>query len=582
VSESERNRLRSSLWFEGFDLHAFCHRGWTRHNGFSDEALHGRPIVGVCNMWSELVGCNVHLRGLAESVKRGVLQAGGLPMEFPVMTPGDTLQKPAAMMYRNLAAMDVEESIRSNPLDAVVLLAGCDKTVPASVMGALSADVPFVLVTSGPALPGFWRGQRVGSGTAYWKFSDLARLGELSEEEYLEAETAVNRSHGTCMDMGTASTMASVCEALGITLPGCAAIPAVDVRRSVLAERSGRRAVELALEGSRPSSFVLRESFENAVRVLEAIGGSTNAIIHLTAMAGRLGIDLGLTDFHAAAGTPVLVNVEPTGTYLMEDFFQAGGVPAVIHELLPLLHGEMQTVNGRTLAENAATHSLDADVIRPLDKPLQPDGAHAILWGSLAPRGAVIKCSAASASLLHHRGPAVVFEDVHDLNRRIDDPDLDASAESVFVLKNGGPKGAPGFPEFGTIPIPAKLLRQGVTDVVRISDSRISGTSFGTLVVHVAPEAAVGGPIGVVQNGDPIVLDVPANRLELEIDERELARRRERFEPPAAQYTRGYGALYLERVLQAPEGADFDFLRNPNEERPSLEPLLLMHGWTSL
>jgi dihydroxyacid dehydratase/phosphogluconate dehydratase len=430
--------------------------------------------------------------------------------------------------------------------------------------------------------PGFWRGERIGSGAAYWKLSDLARLGELSEEEYLEAEVAVNRSHGTCMDMGTASTIASVCEALGVTLPGCAAIPAVDVRRSVLAERSGRRAVELACEGLRPSSFVTRESFENAIRVLEAIGGSTKAIIHLIALAGRLGIGLALSDFDDAAGTPVLVNVEPTGSFLMEDFFQAGGVPALLHELLPILHGEAQTANGRTLAENATSRPASSDVIRPLDDPLQAQGAHGILWGSLAPTGAVVKRSAASPGLLRHRGPAIVFEDVYDLKERIDAPDLDVSEDSVLVLKNGGPKGAPGFPELGTIPIPAKLLRKGVSDLVRISDSRISGTSFGTLVVHVAPEAAAGGPIGLVRDGDPIVLDVFESRLDLEVDERELARRREDFRPPAPQYRRGYGALYLEHVLQAPEGADFDFLRNPDGERPSLEPLLLMRGWTSL
>jgi dihydroxy-acid dehydratase len=578
-----QSKLRSALWFEGADLHSFCHRAWLRHDGFSDEALRGRPVIGISNMWSELVGCNVHLRGLAEAVKRGVLQAGGLPLEFPVMTPGDALQKPAAMMYRNLASMDVEESIRSNPLDAVVLLAGCDKSVPASVMGAMSADIPFVMVTGGPALPGFWRGQRVGSGTGYWKFADMARLGQISPEEYLEAETATNRSQGHCMDMGTASTMASVCEALGITLPGCAAIPAVDVRRSVLAERSGRRAVELALEGRRPSSLVTRESFENAIQVLEAIAGSTNAIIHLIAIAGRLGIELTLEDFRAVADTPVLANIEPTGAYLMEDFFQAGGVQAVVRELLPRLHGDAMTVNGRTVAENAArASSTNPDVVRPVADALQPRSAHAILYGSLAPDGAVIKRSAASPDLLRHRGPALVFQDIHDLAGRIDEPGLDVTADSVLVLRNGGPKGAPGFPEFGTLPIPEKLLRQGITDVVRISDSRISGTSFGTLVVHVAPESAVGGPIALVETGDPIVLDVEENRLDLDIEPSELERRRQAWEPPEAAYRRGYGSLFLERVLQAPQGADFDFLRNPEGERPDPVPLLLMHGWVSL
>ncbi len=391
--------LRSKLWFEGFDLHGFCHRAWIRQNGFSDEALRSRPVVGICNMWSELVGCNVHLRGLAESVKRGVLQAGGLPLEFPVMTPGDALQKPAAMMYRNLASMDVEEAIRSNPLDAVVLLAGCDKTVPAIVMGAASADVPAILVTGGPALPGFWRGQRVGSGTGYWRFADLARLGELTEEEYLDAEAATNRSHGHCMDMGTASTMASVCEALGLTLPGAAAIPAVDSRRSVLAERSGRRAVEMAqADGPRPSEILTRDAFENAITVLEAIAGSTNALVHLIAIAGRVGVDLRLDDFNRISKTtPVLANIEPTGAYLMEDFFNAGGVPAVGRELLGHLHTEARTVNGRTLGDNVRSAlSQDADVIRPLENPLHGQGAHVVVRGSLAPEGAVVKRSAAS------------------------------------------------------------------------------------------------------------------------------------------------------------------------------------------
>ena len=575
--------LRSRRWFDGFDLHGYSHRGWLRHNGFSDEALRGRPVIGICNMWSELVGCNVHLRGLAAAVKRGVLQAGGLPLEFPVMTPGDALQKPAAMMYRNLASMDVEETIRSNPLDAVVLLAGCDKSGPAALMGAASADVPCIMVTGGPAQPGYFRGKRVGSGNGYWKFADAARLGDLTPEEYLEAEASTNRTQGHCMDMGTASTMASMSEALGMTLPGGAATPAVDVRRAVLAERSGRRAVELANEGLRPSSILTREAFENAIRVLEALAGSTNALIHLIAIAGRVGVRLTLEDFQAAEGIPVLANIEPTGSYLMEDFYFAGGVQAVINELLPHLHGDAPTVNGRTIAQNAAeSPSSNPDVIRPLNSPLQPRSSHVVLRGSLAPRGAVIKRSAASAHLLRHRGPALVFEDIYDLAARVDDPDLDISKDSVMILRNGGPIGAPGFPEFGTMPIPAKLLREGVEDIVRISDSRISGTSFGTLVVHVAPESAVGGPIGLVQTGDPIVLDVEENRLDIDIGADELARRQAAFQPPEPAYERGYGALFLERVLQAPDGADFDFLRNLDGKKPDLVPLLLMSGWVSL
>lgn len=577
------SKLRSSLWFDGYDLHGYSHRGWLRHDGFSDEALRGRPVIGICNMWSELVGCNVHLRGLAQAVKRGVLQEGGLPLEFSVMTPGDALQKPAAMMYRNLASMEVEETVRSNPLDAVVLLAGCDKSVPASLMGAASADVPCIMVTGGPALPGHWRGQRVGSGSGYWKFADAARLGELTPEEYLEAEASTNRSQGHCMDMGTASTMASLTEALGMSLPGSAAIPAVDVRRSVAAERSGRRAVQLALEDLRPSTILTRAAFENAIRVLEAIAGSTNALIHLIALAGRVGVELRLDDFARAADTPVLVNVEPTGSYLMEDFFFAGGVQSVIHELLPLLHRDVITVSGKTLAENAdSAKTTNPDVIRPLDQPLQSQSAHVVLRGSLAPDGAVIKRSAASEHLLRHRGRAVVFEDIYDLGARIDDPDLDVDESSILVLKNGGPKGAPGFPEFGTLPLPEKLLRRGVTDIVRISDSRISGTTYGTIVCHVAPESAVGGPLALVETGDEIVLDAPEGRLDLEVEPAELDRRRQRLRPFQPAYRRGYGALFLDHVLQAPEGADFGFLRNPDGERPELVPLLLMHGWVSL
>jgi dihydroxy-acid dehydratase len=575
--------LRSSAWFDGYDLHGYCHRGWLRQDGFSDEALRGRPVIGICNMWSELVGCNVHLRGLAAAVKRGVLQAGGMPFEFAVMTPGEALQKPSSMMYRNLAAMEIEETIVSNPLDAVVILAGCDKTTPAGLLGAASADVPAIVVTGGPALPGFWRGQRLGSGSGYWRVGNLARIGDLTDEEYLDAETSIQRSHGHCMDMGTASTMACMCEALGMALPGSAAIPAVDVRRSVVAERSGRRAVDLAREDLRPSRILTPDAFANAIHVLEAIGGSTNAIIHLTALAGRVGIRLTLDDFAAAASTPVLANVEPTGEYLMEDFFLAGGVQAVIHELLPLLAGDAPTVAGATLGElGAGARSLNPDVIRTLDSPVYGESAHVILRGSLAPDGAVLKRSAASPQLLEHRGPAVVFRDIHELSARIDDPDLEISEESVLILQRGGPRGAPGFPEFGTLPLPERLLKRGVTDLVRISDSRISGTTFGTIVCHVAPEAAVGGPIGLVETGDIVELDVANGRLDVDVSDAELAHRAAQALPPERQYRRGYGALFLDHVLQAPEGADFDFLQNLDGVPADRMPLLLMHGWTSL
>jgi dihydroxy-acid dehydratase len=578
-----RNGLRSSVWFDGYDLHGYSHRAWLRQNGFSEEALRGRPVIGVCNMWSELVGCNVHLRGLAESVKRGVLQAGGMPFEFSVMTPGEALQKPSSMMFRNLAAMEVEETITSNPLDAVVLLAGCDKTTPAALLGAASADVPAIIVTGGPALPGYWRGRRVGTGTGYWRVGEAARLGELSSREYLEAEASINRSPGHCMDMGTASSMACVCEALGMALPGSAAVPAVDVRRSVLAERSGRRAVEMATEDLRPSRILTPSAFSNAIQVLEAIGGSTNGIVHLIALAGRVGVPVTLDDFAAAAATPVLADVEPTGKYLMEDFFLAGGARALMRELLPLLDGEALTVTGRTLRQEVGdAQTMDTDVIRPLNEPVFASSAHVILRGSLAPDGAVLKRSAASPHLLRHRGPAVVFKDIHELSARIDDPDLPVTPESVLVLQSGGPKGAPGFPEFGTLPIPSKLLKQGVSDMLRISDSRISGTTFGTIVCHVAPEAAVGGPIGLIRTGDIVELDVDGGRLDLDVPDDELARRRAEFSPPAPQYRRGYGRLFLDHVLQAPEGADFDFLQNLEGEPAERMPLLLMHGWTSI
>jgi dihydroxy-acid dehydratase len=575
--------LRSRLWFEGYDLHAFCHRAWLRPTGISDEALRGRPVIGISTMWSELVGCNVHLREVAQAVKRGVLQAGGMPLEFSVMTPGDALQKPAAMMYRNLAAMEVEETVRSNPLDAVVLLAGCDKSVPASLMGAASADIPAILVTGGPALPGMFQGERVGSGAGYWKFADRARLGDLTAAEYLESESCLIRSHGHCMDMGTASTMASLGEALGMSLPGAAAIPAVDSRRYVLAERSGRRAVEIAREGLRPSQILTRPAFENAIRVLEALAGSTNALIHLAALAGRLGIRLSLDDFRAASEVPVLANIQPTGKYLMEDLFFAGGIPAVIRELLPLLNGECITVNGRSLRENCeGAKTTNPDVIRSMDDPLYGSSAHVILTGNLAPTGAVLKRSAASSELLRHRGKAVVFENIHELNERIDDPSLDITPDSVLVLKRGGPKGAPGFPELGTLPLPERLMRDGVKDMVRVSDSRVSGTTYGTIVCHVSPESAVGGPLAAVRTGDVVTLDAHEGTLNVDLPQAEIDRRLAEAPPSPRFYGRGYGALYLDHVLQAPEGADFDFLQNLDGEKPSDIPELLMHGWVSL
>jgi dihydroxy-acid dehydratase len=572
-------QLRSARWFSGIDMNGFIHRAWLNPNGFSREALRGRPVVGICNTWSELVGCNVHLRGLAEAVKRGVLQAGGLPLEFPVMSLGENVMKPNAMMFRNLVSMDVEESIRANPIDAVVLLASCDKTTPAVLMGAASADLPAILVTGGPQVSGWHGGADLGSG-AEFALGDMVRAGELSIEEFYEIEEGICRSHGHCMDMGSASTIACCAEALGMTLPGCATIPAVDSRRAVLAERSGRRAVELAHESVRPSGIMTREAFENALRVLQAIGGSTNAVMHLIALAGRVGLGVGLDDVAAAGDAPLLLNVRPSGEYLMEDVFKAGGMPALLGELLPLLHGEAVTVTGRTLAENVGDRRSERpEVIRRLDDPVAPGPAIAVVRGSLAPEGAVVKRSAASPGLLAHRGSAAVFEDILDLGARIDDPALPVTPDSVLVLKNGGPKGAPGMPEWGHIPLPRRLLERGVRDAVRISDSRMSGTSSGTVVLHVSPEAALPGPLAALRSGDVVSLDVDAGRLDLEVGEREIARRLERFERPAPPYRRGYGALYVDRVLQAHEGADFDFLRNESGERPDLVPLGLMEGW---
>jgi dihydroxy-acid dehydratase len=555
--------LRSRNWFGRTDLDGFAHRSWLRSEGFSDLVFDGRPVIGVANSWSELTTCNAHLRQVAEAVKRGVWAAGGFPLEFPTISLGEVLMKPTAMLFRNLMAMDVEECIRAYPLDAVVLLSGCDKTTPAMLMGAASSDVPAIMVTGGPMLRGVWRQEELGSGTDLWRLWAEHRAGRLSDEEFCEAESCMSRSSGHCMVMGTASTMASMAEALGMTLPGNAAIPGPDSRRLALAEVSGRRAVEMARAGGpRPSEILTVHAFANAIRTDMAIGGSTNAIIHLVALAGRVGVPLPLTHFDdMSRTTPFLVNVRPSGKYLMEDFFYAGGLPAVIRALLPLLHGEALTVNGRTVADNVRdARCYNEDVIRPLDMPLGPEGGTVILQGNLCPDGAVLKQSAASPHLLAHRGRAVVFEDHADLHRRIDDPSLPVDERSVLVVKNVGPKGAPGMPEWGAAPIPAKLLRQGVKDLVRISDARMSGTSYGTVVLHVAPESAVGGPLALVSDGDEIELDVPRRRLTLLVDDTELGRRRMAWRPRPPHFDRGYGRLFLDHVLQANRGCDFDFL----------------------
>jgi L-arabonate dehydrase len=554
--------LRSRNWFGRKDLDGFAHRSWVKAEGFSDAMFDGRPVIGIANSWSELTSCNAHLRQVADAVKRGVLSAGGFPLEFPTISLGEVLMKPTTMLFRNLMAMDVEECIRAYPLDGVVLLSGCDKTTPAMLMGAVSADVPAIVVTGGPMLRGIRGQEELGSGTDTWRLWAERRAGRLSEEEFCEYEACMSRSAGHCMVMGTASTMAAMAEALGMALPGNAAIPAADARRMALAEGAGRRIIEMARKGVKPSRILTAAAFDNAIRADMAIGGSTNAIIHLVAIAGRAGVPLPLARFdELSRTTPLLVNVKPSGKYLMEDFFYAGGLPAVLRELLPLLHRDALTVNGRTIGDNVArAENWNADVIRPLAMPLAPEGGTVILTGNLCPDGAVLKQSAASAHLLTHRGRAVVFEDHADLHARIDDPRVPVDETSVLVLKRVGPKGAPGMPEWGAAPIPARLLQKGVKDMVRISDARMSGTSYGTVVLHVSPEAAVGGPLALVRDGDEIELDVPNRRLTLGVPDEELTRRRAAWTPPPPHFERGYGRLFLDHVLQAHQGVDFDFL----------------------
>ena len=556
--------LRSRNWFAARNLDGFMHRAYLKAEGFSEAVFDGRPVVGICNSWSELNNCNAHLRQVAEAVKRGVWSAGGFPLEFPVISLGEILMKPTTMLFRNLMAIDVEECIRAYPLDSVVLLAACDKTTPAMLMGAASADVPAIMVTGGPMLKGMWCNQELGSGTDARKMWAQRRAGELPDEAWAEIEACLSRSAGHCMVMGTASTMAAMAETLGLALPGNAAIPAPDSRRLALAELSGRRAVEIALaRGPKPSEILTAAAFDNAIRADMALGGSTNAIVHLVAIAGRAGVPLPLRRFdELSRTTPLLANVRPSGKHLMEDFFYAGGVPAVLRELLPMLDGTARSVNGRTLAENVAGAPChDRDVIRPLSLPLQPEGGTVILFGNLCPGGAVLKQSAASPHLMVHRGRAVVFEDHRDLERRIDDPALAIDETSVLVLKQAGPKGGPGMPEWGAAPVPARLLKAGVKDMVRISDARMSGTSYGTVVLHVTPESAVGGPLALVQPGDEIELNVPERRLTLRVPDEEIARRRAAWRARPDAVTSGYLRMFLDHVLQADEGVDFDFLR---------------------
>jgi dihydroxy-acid dehydratase len=558
----KRPPLRSRAWFDTPELYGWTRRAALKGQGFGDASIDGRPIIGIANTWSELTHCNAHLRGLADAVKRGVHQAGGLPLEFPVLSLGEFNMRPTAMLYRNLASMDVEESLRANPLDGAVLLGGCDKTVPALLMGAASADLPALLLTGGPQLNAHWRGEVLGSCTDCRRYHAEYRAGKLSEADWLELQEQMIRSPGHCMTMGTASTMATLAEALGIALPENGATPAADAGRLRLAEDCGRRIVEMAAADLRPSRLLTLRSFENAIRVLHAIAGSTNAIIHLIAIAGRLGIELPLELFDAwSRTTPLLLDLKPSGRFLMEDFHYAGGAPALMRELAPLLHLDAPAAGGGTLGDLIAkARARDPMVIHPLGAPIAAQGGLAVLRGSLAPAGAVIKHGAASAALLKHRGRAVVFEDHDDLGRRIDLPGLDVEPDDVLVLKNAGPLGAPGMPEWGLIPIPRKLLERGVRDMVRISDARMSGTAFGTVVVHVAPEAAAGGPLAAVRDGDAIELDVEARRLDLCVGADEIERRLLGLRaPPRA--ARGYLRLFQEHVLQADRGCDFDFLR---------------------
>ena len=564
---------RSGTFFGETGVAGFTHRAFLKSMGFDDADM-ARPVIGICNTYSELNNCNVHLKDLAEAVKRGVWQAGGFPLEFPTISLGEIFLTPTSMLWRNLAAMDTEEMIRAQPMDGVILLVNCDKTTPAALMGAASADLPAIVVSGGPMLNGHYKGQILGACTDCRRLTAEFNAGTLDEGTYREIEDGIVRSAGHCMVMGTASTMNSILEALGMALPGNGAIPAVDSRRTRLAEHAGRRIVELAKEGTRPSQIMTREAFENAITLLCALGGSTNAVVHLPAIAGRMDIELPLDLFdEISRRTPLLANMRPSGSYQMEDLYYAGGIPAVLKELLPLLHGDVLTVTGKTLAENLANARIEnPDVIRSFHNPIQPEGGLTILRGNLAPDGAVIKHAAASPKLLQHRGRAVVFADMDDLQARINDPDLDVVEEDVLVLKHVGPVGGPGMPEVGNFPIPGKLLRQGVRDMVRISDARMSGTAFGTIVLHVAPESAVGGPLALVEDGDEIELDVANRRIHLHVDEDELAQRRARWTPPLRKYNRGYTKLFLDHVMQAPDGCDFDFLRGNDPVHATEQP----------
>ncbi|MEJ7669935.1 MAG: IlvD/Edd family dehydratase [Casimicrobiaceae bacterium] len=562
ILSKKRRVLRSTAWFGRHDRDALVHRSWMKNQGFPHDLFDGRPVIGICNTWSEVTPCNAHFRELAEHVKAGILERGGFPLEFPVMSLGETLMRPTTMLYRNQVAMDVEESIRANPFDGVVLLMGCDKTTPALLMGAASCDLPTIGVSGGPMLNGKFRGEDIGSGTHVWKFTELLKTGKMSEADMVEAESCMSRSAGHCMTMGTASTMASMVESLGMGLPANAAIPAVDSRRKVLARMAGRRIVEMVHEDLRMSHVLTKQAFENAIMVNGAIGGSTNAVVHLLAIAGRVGVPVSLDDWdRLGRDMPCLVNLMPSGQYLMEDFYYAGGVPVVVREIGKFLHKKTLTVNGHSLWDNCKRAvNYNEAVITPIAKPFKPLGGIAVLRGNLAPNGCVLKPSAATPKLLRHKGRAVVFENIDDLHGRIDDPALDVDASCVLVLKNCGPKGYPGFPEVGNFALPAKLLKQGVRDMIRISDARMSGTAYGTVVLHTSPEAAAGGPLALVENGDLVEIDVAKRKIHLHVADAELTRRRAQWTPLKPHADRGWVKLFCATVMQADQGMDLDFL----------------------
>ena len=554
--------LRSTDWFGKDDKMGFVHRSWLRNQGYPDDYFRGRPVIGICNTWSELTPCNGHLRDFSEVVKRGVIDAGGFPLEFPVTSLGETLMRPTSMLFRNLAAMDTEETIRANPIDGVVLLTGCDKTTPSTLMGACSVDLPTIVVPGGPMLNGRFKGECLGSGSFNWMMKEKQLVENYSAEDILEAEIGVARSAGHCMTMGTASTMACMVEALGLTLPGAAAIPAVDSRKKVMAQLSGRRIVEMVKEDLKLSKILTRKAFENSIIVNAAVGGSTNFILHLLAIAGRIGIELKLEDFDfIGSKIPLLVNLKPSGKYLMEDFFYAGGLPVVLKELKKYLYNDAVTVNGKSIGENNTTPvCYNQDVIAAVDHPIQENAGIAVLKGNLCEQGAIIKPSAASKELMKHRGPAVVFETMEEYHDKVDDPDLDIDENSVIVLKNVGPVGYPGMPEVGNVDLPEKLLRKGVKDMIRISDGRMSGTAAGTVILHVSPESAIGGVLALVKNGDFIELDVAQRKLHLDVTDEELEKRRKEWKPLKPMADRGYVKLYIDHVQQAHLGADLDVL----------------------